>query len=507
MSSDSSSHPRLRAGSVGVLAVIGGLAAGHLTASLVAPDASPALAVGGRVIDLTPTPVKEWAVATFGTMDKPLLIGGVLAITLALGAAIGLAALRHRWAIWAGPATLTAVAVASAALAPVPGPFAVVPALVTGAIGIAVLAWFMRRTARVREHTGRVYALNRRAFLTGTAVTGVGSAAAFLGGQYLATQGRVPSTVTLPAPVRTVPPLPAGLDVPGIAPWVTPNADFYRVDINLIVPNVDVNGWTLTVDGMVDRPFTLTWPELLALPMVEKDITLNCVSNEVGGPYIGGARWLGVPMKDLLARAGVQAGAEQVLSRSVDGLTISTPVQALTDDRGAMLAVGMNGQPLSAERGFPARMLTPGLYGYVGATKWLTRLTLTTWAGERAYWTQRDWAEQAPVKPSSRIDTPRPFARPKPGKVMVAGVAWAQHIGVKGVQVRVDGGPWRDADLGPDAGIDYWRQWSYAWPATSGQHTLESRVIDRTGASQREARATPFPDGSSGLHSVVVIVD
>ncbi|MEZ5089128.1 MAG: molybdopterin-dependent oxidoreductase [Micropruina sp.] len=209
-----------------------------------------------------------------------------------------------------------------------------------------------------------------------------------------------------------MPPLPAGLDVPGIAPWVTPNADFYRVDINLIVPNVDVNGWTLTVDGMVDRPFTLTWPELLALPMVEKDITLNCVSNEVGGPYIGGARWLGVPMKDLLARAGVQAGAEQVLSRSVDGFTISTPVQALTDDRGAMLAVGMNGQPLSAERGFPARMLTPGLYGYVGATKWLTRLTLTTWAGERAYWTQRDWAEQAPVKPSSRIDTPVPSPGP-----------------------------------------------------------------------------------------------
>lgn len=507
MPTDSTTRPRLRAGVAGFMAVLGGLAAGHLVAGLIAPDASPALAVGSRLIDLTPTPVKEWAVATLGTWDKPVLIGGVVAITLALGAGVGLLALRFRWMTWVGPVALTAIAAVSAVGAPAAGPLAVVPALVTGAIGTVLLRWLLRDTAEHHGETGAIYALPRRAFLTGTAVTGAGSVVALLGGQFLANGRRVPSTVTLPRPAQPLAPLPSGLDVPEIAPWVTPNDDFYRVDVSLIVPGVDVDGWRLSIDGMVERPFSLTWAELLALPMIERDITLNCVSNEVGGPYIGGARWLGVRVKDLLARAGVQPGADQVLSRSVDGFTVSTPVQALTDGRDALIAVGMNGKPLPAEHGFPARMITPGLYGYVGATKWLTQLTLTTYARDPAYWTLRGWAERGPVKPSSRIDTPRPFARPRPGQVMVAGEAWAQHIGVKKVQVRVDGGPWQDAEIGPDAGIDFWRQWKYAWKATSGQHSLESRVIDNTGADQSETRAAPFPDGSSGLHSVVVMVD
>lgn len=236
-------------------------------------------------------------------------------------------------------------------------------------------------------------------------------------------------------------------------------------------------------------------------------MTLNCVSNEVGGPYIGGARWLGVRTRDLLERAGVQAGADQVLSRSTDGFTVSTPVQALTDDRDALVAIGMNGKPLPAEHGFPARLITPGLYGYVGATKWLTQLTLTTYAQQASYWTQRGWSEKGPVKPSSRIDVPRPLARLQAGEIVVAGVAWAQRIGVAKVQVRIDGGDWRDTTMGPDAGIEFWRQWRYSWRAGSGQHTLECRVIDDTGTPQVEQRATPFPDGASGLQSVVVNVD
>ena len=507
MPTESPARPYLRAAIAGVLAVLSGLSVGHLVAGLVAPDASPALAVGSRLIDLTPTPVKEWAVAALGTWDKPVLIGAVVVITLALGAVVGLLALRFRWMIWVGPVALTAIATLAALAAPASGPFAVVPALVTGAVGTLVLWWFMRNPGENSAEPGPVYALPRRAFLTGTAVTGVGSAVALLGGQFLATSRKAPSTVTLPAPSKPLAPLPSGLGVPEIAPWVTPNADFYRVDVSLIVPSVDVDGWKLSIDGMVDHPFSITWTDLLAMPMIEQDITLNCVSNEVGGPYIGGARWLGVRVKDLLARAGIQPGADQVLSRSTDGFTVSTPIQALTDDRNAMIAVGMNGKPLPAEHGFPARMITPGLYGYVGATKWLTQLTLTTYARDQSYWTQRGWSEQGPVKPSSRIDTPRPLSRPKAGQVTIAGEAWAQNIGVKSVQVRVDGGPWQSTELGPDASIQYWRQWKYAWQATSGQHTLESRVIDATGTDQVETRATPFPNGSSGLHSVVVIVD
>ena len=507
MPSDSPTHPRLRAGVAGVMAVLSGLAAGHLVAALIAPSASPALAVGSRLIDLTPTPVKEWAVATLGTWDKPVLIGGVLVMTLALGALVGLLALRFRWMIWAGPVALTAIAATAAQTAPAAGPVAFLPALVTGAVGTLVLWWFMRGTGEAADGSAAVYALPRRAFLTGTAVTGVGSAIALLGGQYLVAGRRIPTDVTLPTAAKPLAPLPSGLDVTHIAPWVTPNVDFYRVDVNLIVPSIDVDNWKLSIDGMVDRPYIITWPELLAMPMIEQDITLNCVSNEVGGPYIGGARWMGVRVKDLLARAGVQAGADQVLSRATDGFTVSTPVQALTDDRNAMVAIGMNGKPLPSEHGFPARLITPGLYGYVGATKWLSQLTLTTYAKDRSYWTERGWAEQGPVKPSSRIDTPRPLSRPPAGQVMIAGEAWAQNIGVKKVQVRVDGGPWQETDLGPDGGIQYWRQWKYAWTASSGQHTLESRVIDDTGTNQAETRAAPFPNGSSGLHSVVVIVD
>ena len=507
MSTDDTSRLSLRAGTAGLMAALAGLAAGHLVAGLIAPDASPALAVGGRVIDLTPTPVKEWAVATLGTSDKPVLIGAVTATMLALGAVVGILARRFGWIGWAGPALLTVVAAAAAVGSPAASQFAAVPALITGAVGAVVLRWLLRAAAEPAAQTGAVHALPRRAFLTGTAITGAGSVIALLGGQFLSVGRRLPSAVTLPRPAQPLAPLPSGLDVPEIAPWVTPNADFYRVDTSLIVPGVELDGWTLSIDGMVDRPFSLSWDELLALPMIEKDITLNCVSNEVGGPYIGGARWLGVRVRDLLARAGVQPGADQVLSRSVDGFTVSTPVQALTDSRDALVAIGMNGKPLPAEHGFPARMITPGLYGYVGATKWLTQLTLTTYARDQAYWTQRGWAERGPVKPSSRIDTPRSFARPKAGQVMIAGEAWAQHIGVTNVQVRVDGGPWQDAEIGPDAGIDYWRQWKYPWQATSGQHTLESRVIDNTKTAQSEVRATPFPDGSSGLHSVFVTVD
>ncbi|MCW3158855.1 molybdopterin-dependent oxidoreductase [Micropruina sonneratiae] len=491
---------------VGVLATITGLAAGHLIAGLVSPVSSPAVAVAGRMIDLAPTPVKEWAVSTLGTNDKPVLVGGVIVVVLALGALIGALAVRRTWLVWAGPAVLSLIAAVAAVTAPSSGSLALLPAAVTFGVGTAVLWWLLPRRP-VDEPQGAPRALPRRAFLTGTAAAGVGSAAAVIGGQWFANRTTAATDVVLPRAGETLAPLSEGLSVDGLSPWTTPNADFYRVDISLLVPSVSVDDWRLSIDGLVDHPFSLTWQELTALPLIERDVTLNCVSNEVGGPYIGGARWLGVRTRDLLERAGVQAGADQVLSRSTDGFTVSTPIQALTDDRDALVAIGMNGRPLPAEHGFPARLITPGLYGYVGATKWLTQLTLTTYAQQASYWTQRGWAEQGPVKPSSRIDVPRPLARIQPGEVIVAGVAWAQHIGVARVQVRIDGGEWREATMGPDAGIDFWRQWKYVWQADSGQHTLECRVIDDNGSPQTEQRATPFPDGASGLQSVVLNVD
>jgi DMSO/TMAO reductase YedYZ molybdopterin-dependent catalytic subunit len=258
---------------------------------------------------------------------------------------------------------------------------------------------------------------------------------------------------------------------------------------------------------MLDRPVEVTFDDLVRMEVLEKEVTLNCVSNEVGGPYISSTRWLGVRTRDVLERAGVQGGADQVLSESVDGMTISTPVEALTDDRDALLAFGMDGQPLPTQHGFPVRMVTPGLYGYVGATKWLTRLTATTYAREEAYWTERGWAERGPVKTQSRIDTPAAGGTYDAGRVVVAGVAWAQAgNGISKVEVRVDDGPWQQATLGPDGGTVYWRQWSWAWDAPSGRHRLTVRATNGNGEVQPATLEDPFPSGASGYHAIEVTI-
>jgi DMSO/TMAO reductase YedYZ molybdopterin-dependent catalytic subunit len=302
---------------------------------------------------------------------------------------------------------------------------------------------------------------------------------------------------------------PSGLDdkVPALTPFRTPTKDFYRVDTRLDVPIINVDDWTLTIDGDVEKKLTLTFDDILAMPLIERDITLTCVSNSVGGPYVGGARWLGVRLTDLLDMAGVGDKADQIYSTDVDGMTISTPLELATDGRDAMLAVGMNGEALPREHGFPARLVVPGLYGFISATKWITRMTLTTYDEKSAYWTDRDWATDAPIKISSRIDTPRALSTIKKGDTFIGGMAWAQQNGGVGkVQVQVDGGPWQDATLGPSAGNDYWRQWYHPWKAESGQHNIGCRVIDGNGQTQSTARANPFPDGASGIQQVLVTV-
>jgi DMSO/TMAO reductase YedYZ molybdopterin-dependent catalytic subunit len=316
--------------------------------------------------------------------------------------------------------------------------------------------------------------------------------------------------IAFPAPASAAEPLPAGLEerFAGITPFRVTNDDFYRVDTRLDTPIVDIDDWTLTIDGDVDRELSFTFDELLEMPLIERDITLTCVSNSVGGEYVGGARWIGVRLTDLLEQAGVGSKADQILSTDFDGMTISTPLELATDGRDAMIALGMNGEALPRAHGYPARMVVPGLYGFISATKWVTRLTLTTYADEAAYWTERDWATDAPIKPSARIDTPKSLAEITPGETVIGGVAWAQNDGgVATVQVRVDGGPWEDATLGPDAGGSYWRQWYLPWDATRGQHNIAARVVDGDGDVQTDVRAEPFPEGASGIHTLIVRVE
>lgn len=518
----------------GVLAAAAGMAVGHFVAGFVNPAASPVLAVGSTVIDATPTPVKEWAVKQFGTADKPILLASVSIVTVLAAAGIGLLWRRRPTLSTVLIVLLAGLAGAAAMLRPAALPQDVLPGIATAAVGAVVLTALGRlassgtmaatatpataaTTAATHEspldHSayapGAAGRPGRRNFLLGAA--GVTAGAATLGavGQRLSAPSTAASSITLPAPQQPLPALVAGIEgqVKGISAFRTPVDRFYRIDTALVIPRVDVDSWRLEVDGDVEQPFTLTFEELLKLPMIERDITLNCVSNEVGGPYIGSTRWLGVRVKDLLDRARVKQGVEQILSESTDGMTISTPLEALTDDRDAMVAIAMDGKPLTAKHGFPARLITPGLYGYVGATKWLTKLTATTYAAEKAYWTKRGWAEKAEVKTQARIDTPAGLATYPPGKVAIGGVAWAQQRGIKEVEVRVDDGPWQKATLGPDANIDYWRQWYWIWDAKPGRHDLTVRATDATGQPQTDKRAEPFPDGAAGYHSIVVIID
>lgn len=497
----------------GVLAGAVGMSAAHLTAALLTPASSPALAVSTAVIDATPTPVKEWAVRELGSADKPILIGSVLLVTIAFTAAIGVVARRHLRlgvALTAGLVLLAGVAVVRQPLFTIAD---LVPTLVALVLGPAVLMLLTRALtvehapSHRRDVPGEGTA-SRRSVLIGFGALALLSAAAATGGELVVRSRTALANIRLPRVRDPLPALPAGLEetYDGISRFTTRNRDFYRVDTKLAVPIVDQDSWSLTIDGDVDRELTFSYDDLRERENVEHDITLTCVSNEVGGKLVGAARWTGVPLRDLLEEAGVGKNADQILSTDVEGFTISTPLEAALDGRNAMVALGMNGEVLPRIHGFPARLVVPGLYGYVGATKWVTRLTLTRYDEATAYWTDRDWAIDAPIKLSSRIDTPRPLSNIPAGRTVIGGVAWAQQHGVAEVDVRIDGGRWQRAELGPDAGIDYWRQWFLPWDAQPGSHQLAVRVTDRDGTVQSDVRAAPFPDGSSGIQQIVVTV-
>ncbi|MBE1489652.1 molybdopterin-dependent oxidoreductase [Plantactinospora soyae] len=525
---------RLGAGFAGLLGGAAGVAVAQLVAAAARPQAAPLVAVGATVIDAAPTPVKEFAVRTFDTYDKPVLLGGIGLVLAAVAVLAGVLARRRPVAGVLGAALFGLVGAAAALTRPAAEPGDLLPSVAGAVVAAIVLHQLPRRAdgptrngsaplAAVRttdrvpvadfeaepaaaEDPGRTGG-TRRDFVRVATVVAAGTALSGAAG-YLLTQirardaSRSRQTVRLPAAARPAGPLPTGVQ-PG---FHTPNAEFYRVDTALTVPRLDVDDWRLRIRGRVDRPVELRFTDLLRRELVERDITLNCVSSEVGGPYVGTARWLGVPLAPLLREAGIQAGADQVVARSAEGMTIGTPVETVLDGRDAMLVVGMNGEPLPHEHGFPVRMLTPGLYGYAGACKWLTELELSTFDDFDAYWVRRGWAARAPVKTASRIDRPAPFARMSAGTVPVAGVAWAQRRGIRAVEVQVDDGRWQVAALAPAPSADTWVQWRYDWHASPGTHTLRVRAVDGRGEVQTGQRVAPFPSGATGWHTVSVTV-
>ncbi|MFM7069303.1 MAG: molybdopterin-dependent oxidoreductase, partial [Actinomycetes bacterium] len=378
-----------------------------------------------------------------------------------------------------------------------------------GLVAFVVLSWLLARAPRRTGRDPDGYRVDRRRFVVGASAVAASSLAAAAAGRWLREQGRAAAarlSVVLPRAQRPLPPLDAAATVqaPGVSPFFTPNERFYRIDTALSIPQVDLSAWRLKVTGMVRTPLILTWEELLERPMIEADVTIACVSNEVGGDLVGTARWLGCRLDDLLDDAGVLPGAEQVVGRSVDGFTAGFPTTVL-DGRDALIAIAMNGEPLPLRHGFPARLVVPGLYGYVSATKWLSSIELTTFDALQGYWIPRGWAVEAPVKTQSRIDTPRsgrsvPAGRP----VTIGGVAWAPMRGVRAVEVRIDRGEWIAADLGAEHAATTWRQWVHRWTPTPGEHVIEVRATDGTGAAQPGERTPVAPDGATGWHAVTV---
>ena len=498
--------PRWAGPAAGLAAALAALAVAELVAALVDPHSAPLVAVGGVVVDAVPGGVKEFAIGLFGTHDKLALLVGTATLLGGYSLVVGaLAARRLRYGV-AGVLLFGLVGVLAALTRAGAGPLYALPALLGTAAAVGVLVLLLRRAVGdLADGPQR----SRRRLLAGLGYVAAGAAVLGLGGRWLGVRQGVATArgrVRLPAPASPAPVLPAQDLVRGQTAFVTPSANFYLIDTALSAPQVDPDTWRLKVHGRVGNPFSLGYADLLAMPMIERYVTLACVSNEVGGDLVGNARWLGVPVADLLRRADPLPGADQVVSRSVDGFTAGTPTAALLDGRDAMLAVGMNGSPLPVAHGFPVRMVVPGLYGYVSATKWLAELELRSFGDFDAYWVDRGWAARAPVKTQSRIDVPRQGTKVPAGPVVVAGVAWAQHRGISAVEVRVDDGSWRRAILGGVPSVDTWREWRWNWPATPGRHTLRVRATDNGGATQTSREQPPAPDGATGWHTIDVVV-
>ncbi|MGY1778369.1 molybdopterin-dependent oxidoreductase [Geodermatophilus sp. SYSU D00804] len=521
---------RLLAALAGLPAAAVALGVAELVAASVGPASSPVVAVGDTVITLVPEPVKQFAVATFGEDDKVALVVGTLVLVGLYAVLVGLVSLRSRRTGVAGIALFGAVGALAAATRPAGGPLDALPSVVGAGAGVVALLLLVapltvpaprsddeavrdRRPGAPPTADRQGAGMDRRRFvLTGGAALGA-AAVAGGGGRLLQRRFDVSGArgdLTLPTPSSPAAALPPGADlaerVEGLTPLFTPNRDFYRVDTAITVPQIRPADYRLELTGMFDSPRTYTLADLFDRDdVVERDVTLTCVSNEVGGGLAGTARWTGVPLGALLRENGVSDRSDQLVCRSADGMTIGAPTRAALQVEDAMIAFGMNGEPLPVEHGFPVRMLIPGLYGYVSACKWMTSIEATTYDAFDAYWVQRDWAAQGPVKVASRIDTPAPLRRFRAGRRPIAGVAWAQTRGIARVEVRVDDGEWREAELAPAVDADVWRQWRLPFDFAPGSYQLTVRATTADGEVQTGERARPFPNGASGLHSIRVI--
>jgi DMSO/TMAO reductase YedYZ molybdopterin-dependent catalytic subunit len=550
---------RWRVAFAGIVAVGAAFATGELAAGLIAGIPSPLLSIGRQVVNLQPPGAKDFVTSLFGTADKlalqivivtaALLIGaglgllaarrselagGVIAIFAAAGfvasfgdpdavtvlAAAGAAAetLVGMWVLnWLVPVAMgtprNGVAVSGSPARPRPSPAIPLSGVAAVARGGAVEPRAIKGAVTIRrgaalDEAGSMPSWSRRTLLLRGGAVAVASIAATAVGRVLLERQRTPTTAAALPPPKMVPTLPTGADlsIPGLTPIVVPNDKFYRIDTALIPPNVDVTTWTVKVTGMVDHPIELTYDQLIQLPIIEQYVTIACVSNYVGGDLVGNASWRGVPLRTVLAMAGVQAGATQLVGRSVDGFTVGMPTSWVMDKaRVPLIAIGMNDQPLPREHGYPARLIVPGLYGYVSATKWLAELELTTLEAFDAYWVPLGWAKEAPILTQSRIDVPHDGANVAAGHAPVAGVAWAPDRGITKVEVAIDGS-WQNARISAPISPATWVQWLYDWNATAGDHQIEVRATDGTGVVQTAAQSAPAPDGARGHHTIGVHV-
>lgn len=507
--------PRTLAALSGALAAAAGLGVGELLAAAVTAWPSPVVAVADRVVERAPASVTRFAIDTFGTADKPVLIAGVLTVLAVFGAVVGVAAPRRPGLALVGigaiglvgaVAVLAGAGAVTAALVPT-----VATTLVAAATLLVLVSGLAQRPVTPGVGAAVLEPLSRRRFLTLASVVTAGAVATTAAGRFLIAGFDVDAAraaLALPAPARSKHlPLPETVtfEVDGLTPYITPTTDFYRIDTNLELPRIDPEAHVLRVHGMVDRELRIPFQQLLRRELLEIPLTMTCVSNEVGGGLVGNAVWLGIPLRELLDEAGVQERADQVVGRSVDGYTCGFPVSAAYD-RDAMVVVGMNGEPLPLEHGFPLRLVTPGIYGYVGSTKWLGEIELTRFDAFDQYWVPRGYDAQAPVKTQSRIDTPRGLATVDPGPVPIAGVAWAQTRGIARVEVRIDDGDWREAELATPVGDATWVPWRLTYDASPGRHTVAVRATDDRGEVQTEERTSVAPNGASGWHTTVFSV-
>lgn len=501
----------------GILAAGLVLGVAELIGAFFTARSTPLIALGSTFIDFTPPWLKDFAIATFGTGDKAALFAGMGITILILAAILGVVAYR-KWILGIAGVVFMGLVMSAAVISRAGTDFAdAIPSIVGTIAGIFALKWMTsalhKSQSKKSDSADPKDKPSRRMFFIAAGATGTAAAGATVAGKVISgIRSKIQAArgnIKAPIPSSAAPALPSNLEAPfeGTVDWLTPNKDFYRIDTALSVPQIDIDSWEIRVHGMVEEEFTMTFQELLESDLVERHITLTCVSNPVGGNLAGNAKWLGYPLQKVLERAKPVNGANMVLSTSEDGFSASTPLSVLQENKDAMLALFMNDEPLPLEHGYPVRMVVPGLYGYVSATKWVVDLEVTRFEDKTAYWTDRGWSAEGPIKTMARVEVPASFARMPAGKATIAGSAWSQTRGITKVEVQIDGGDWIPAKLADEANKNTWRQWYLETQLPVGTHNVKARATDTQDGLQTDQRADPVPNGASGWHSVQFTVE